>query len=212
MTSTIGGSITHRDFDRRHVFQWNFVAELPFGKGKRFLNNAGKLDRVLGGWEVTGYGRLTSGRPFTAFSGSNTVSNVNQSTANCTGCSRGDGSPFLDPASGLIWYFDAAERAKFSAPGAGQFGNTGRNYFVGPHYFEIDASLLKRIPRDGANQARVPGRRHQPDQQPEFRRAHDGYYQFYLRTHIQQLPEQQFAQDSARRQDTLLAETMKCAA
>ena len=134
------------DFDRRHVFQWNFVAELPFGKGKHFLNNAGKLDRVLGGWEVTGYGRLTSGRPFTAFSGSNTVSNVNQSTANCTGCSRGDGSPFLDPASGLIWYFDAAERAKFSAPGAGQFGNTGRNYFVGPHYFEIDASLLKRIP------------------------------------------------------------------
>ena len=30
--------------------------------------------------------------------------------------------------------------------GAGQFGNTGRNMFVGPHYFELDASLLKRIP------------------------------------------------------------------
>ena len=30
-------------------------------------------------------------------------------------------------------------------PGAGQFGNTGRNFFVGPHYFEIDASLLKRV-------------------------------------------------------------------
>ena len=134
------------DFDRRHVFQWNFVAELPFGKGKHFLGNAGRaMDRVLGGWEVTGYGRLTSGRPFTAFSGSNTVSNVNQSTANCTGCSRGDGSPFLDPASGLIWFFDANERAKFSAPAAGQFGNTGRNYFVGPHYFEVDASMLKRV-------------------------------------------------------------------
>jgi hypothetical protein len=100
---------------------------------------------VVGGWEVTGYGRLTSGRPFTAFAGTNTVSNVNQSTANCSGCGRGDGSPFLDSASGLIWFFDPAERAKFSAPGAGQFGNTGRNYFVGPHYFEIDASLLKRV-------------------------------------------------------------------
>ena len=135
------------DFDRRHVFQWNFVAELPFGKGKHWLNSASRLeDRVLGGWEITGYGRVTSGRPFTAFAGANTVSNVNQSTANCSGCGRGDGSPFLDAASGLIWFFDAAERAKFSAPGAGQFGNTGRNFFVGPHYFEMDASLLERVP------------------------------------------------------------------
>ena len=54
-------------------------------------------------------------------------------------------SPFLDSASGPIWYFNQAERAKFSAPGAGQFGNSGRNFFIGPHYFELDASLLKRI-------------------------------------------------------------------
>ena len=38
------------------------------------------------------------------------------------------------------------QRGQFSAPGAGQFGNTGRNFFVGPHYFELDASLLKRVP------------------------------------------------------------------
>jgi hypothetical protein len=75
----------------------------------------------------------------------NTVSNVNQSTANCTGRIRGDGSAFTETASGLLWYFDAADRAKFSAPGAGEFGNTGRNLFIGPHWFEIDSSLLKRI-------------------------------------------------------------------
>ncbi len=136
----------YSDFDRRHVFQWNFVAELPFGKGKHFLNrSSGTLDKVVGGWELTGYGRITSGRPFSAFAGTNTVSNVNQSTANCNGCSRGDGSSFTDAASGLVWYFDAAERAKFSAPAAGQFGNTGRNFFLAPHYFELDSSLLKRV-------------------------------------------------------------------
>jgi hypothetical protein len=136
----------YSDFDRRHVFQWNFVAELPFGKGKHFLNqSSGALDKVVGGWELTGYGRITSGRPFSAFAGTNTVSNVNQSTANCNGCSRGDGSAFTDTASGLVWYFDAAERAKFTAPAAGQFGNTGRNFFLAPHYFELDASLLKRV-------------------------------------------------------------------
>ena len=62
--------------------------------------------------------------------------------------------------------------------------------------------------RDGAHQARVPRRRHQPDQQSEFRRAHHGHYQFDLRTH-QQLAIQQFAQDSARRQDPLLAGTVR---
>jgi hypothetical protein len=133
------------DFDRRHILQWNLLYELPFGKGKRWANNSnGLLNRAIGGWEVTAYGRVSSGRPFTVFAGTNTVSSVNQSTANCNGCGRGDGSAFLDSPSGLIWYFDAAERAKFSAPGAGQFGNTGRNFFIGPRYVELDMSFLKR--------------------------------------------------------------------
>jgi len=129
------------------VLQWNWLEELPFGKGKRWLNgSSGLVERVLGGWELAGYGRLTSGRPFTVFAGTNTTSSVVTSTANCTGCSAGEGTPFLDPANGLIWYFNQSQRSQFSAPGAGQFGNTGRNAFVGPHYFELDASLLKRIP------------------------------------------------------------------
>lgn len=98
------------------------------------------------GWELAGFGRLTSGRPFTVFAGTNTVSNVNQATATCTGCGRGDGTPFLDSASGLIWYFDAAQRARLSAPGAGEFGTLGRNFFVGPHFGVINGSLLKRVP------------------------------------------------------------------
>jgi hypothetical protein len=134
------------DFDRRHVLQWNGVYELPFGKSKHLLNHMGGLgERIAGGWEITGYGRVTSGRPFTVFSGTNTVSNVNQSTANCTGCTPGEGTPFLDPANGLIWFFNGNQRAQFSAPAAGQFGNTGRNAFYGPHYFEADASILKRV-------------------------------------------------------------------
>jgi hypothetical protein len=134
------------DFDRRHVLQTNWVLEMPFGKSKRWLAGSSSLvNRLVSGWEVTGQGRVTSGRPFTVFAGTNTTSSVAQSTANCTGCSSGEGTPFLDPANGLIWYFNAAQRAQFSAPAAGQFG-PGRNLFVGPHYFEMNASLLKRIP------------------------------------------------------------------
>jgi hypothetical protein len=135
------------DFDRRHVFNADVVAELPFGKGKHWLTNAsGLLDRIVGGWQLSGFGRVTSGRPFTVFAGTNTFNSVVQATANCTGCNRGEGTPFLDAGSGLIWFFNQAQRAQFSAPGAGQFGNTGRNAFVGPHYFEADAALHKRIP------------------------------------------------------------------
>ena len=135
------------DFDRRHSLQSNWVVEMPFGKGKHFLGNAhGVVQHIVSDWEVTGYTRVTSGRPFTVYAGTNTVSSVVQATANCTGCTSGQGTPFLDSASGLIWFFNSSQRAQFSAPGPGQFGNLGRNFFVGPHYFELDASLLKRIP------------------------------------------------------------------
>lgn len=134
------------DFDRRHALQWNLLYELPVGEGKRWMNTKGFLNRILGGWEVTTYGRVTSGRPFTVFAGTQTTGSVVYSTANCTGCNAGMGTPFLDSGSGLIWYFNQSQRAMFSAPAAGQFGNTGRNAFVGPHYFELDSSFLKRIP------------------------------------------------------------------
>ncbi len=44
-----------------HSFVVNYLAELPFGKGKRFLNQAGFLDRVVGGWQISGVQRYRSG-------------------------------------------------------------------------------------------------------------------------------------------------------
>ena len=122
------------------------IGELPFGRGKHFMSSAnGAVQKIVGGWELTGLGRITSGRPFTIYAGTNTVSSVVQATANCSGCNRGDGTPFLDSGTGLIWFFDKSQRDRFSAPGAGEFGNTGRNGFVGPHYIQFDSSLLKRV-------------------------------------------------------------------
>jgi hypothetical protein len=139
---------SYSDFDRPHSLQYNWLWELPFGKGKRFASSAhGVTSRIVGGWELSGHGRLTSGRAFTVNSGSNTFSNVNQTTANCNGCSRGYGSAYTEPNSGLIWFFQPTDRTtKFSTPGAGEFGNLARNFFLGPRWFEVNMSLLKRIP------------------------------------------------------------------
>jgi hypothetical protein len=130
------------DFDRKHVFQATYTYELPFGKGRTFFSHAPSIvDHVLGGWQMAGTFIAQSGRPFTVYSGVNTVSNVVQSTANCTGCSRYQGSLVLE--AGRNFWFDAADRALFSVPAAGSIGNTGRNFFIAPVYVQWDSSLSK---------------------------------------------------------------------
>ncbi len=47
----------------RHAFKMNWVYELPFGRGRHFLADSnGLLDRIIGGWEFDGTGRVQSGQ------------------------------------------------------------------------------------------------------------------------------------------------------
>jgi hypothetical protein len=53
--NTLGGTLTH-------AFKINWVYELPFGRGKMMMANAGRLmDVLVGGWEFHGTGRIQSG-------------------------------------------------------------------------------------------------------------------------------------------------------
>jgi hypothetical protein len=57
------------DFDIRHALKANAVYDLPFGKGKMFLGGAnGVVDRIIGGWQLSGIYTLQSGNPFTIYS------------------------------------------------------------------------------------------------------------------------------------------------
>ena len=51
-----------RDIDiPKHRVRWNWIADLPFGRGHRFFRDAGGvLDRVVGGWQVAGFGTMRS--------------------------------------------------------------------------------------------------------------------------------------------------------
>lgn len=52
-------------FDITQAFKTNFIYELPVGRGKSFLGNAGGLiNGVLGGWAMNGNIRIQSGSPF----------------------------------------------------------------------------------------------------------------------------------------------------
>ena len=66
-------------FDRRHVFNAYWTYDLPFGKGRKFLNSSGLLDRIVGGWTLGGRETIASGHPLLLNGGRNTVNNLSQS-------------------------------------------------------------------------------------------------------------------------------------
>ena len=45
----------------KHRLRWNWLVDLPFGKGKKLAGNANKvLDKFIGGWQLAGLGSLRS--------------------------------------------------------------------------------------------------------------------------------------------------------
>lgn len=134
------------DFDRRHAVQAYYTYDLPVGRGRAFGGDMPKaLDFIIGGWQVSGLFNLASGRPYTFYSGRNTISQVVQSPVNCSGCSRNLGT--LSEVNGIPVWFTAEQiaAAGIKQPEPGELGNTGRNYFLGPRQFQTDASLSKKF-------------------------------------------------------------------
>ena len=132
------------DFDRTHVLQGGGLVELPFGRGKRFgANSNGAVARLIGGWTATASLVYESGRPFTPISGTNSFSNKNVSRANFSG--KNFRPRYHDDPAGLPFLFTPEERAQFSLPAPGEYGNIGRNSFRLPPLFNLDASLIKKI-------------------------------------------------------------------
>jgi hypothetical protein len=57
------------DFDTTHIFNANWVYELPFGRGKHFGSGMNKIaNSVVGGWTFSGLWRWSSGYPFSLIS------------------------------------------------------------------------------------------------------------------------------------------------
>ena len=71
------------------ILTLNYSYELPFGQGKKFLNRGGVVDKVLGGWKLTGIQTYQSGAP----------AQIMQNQAN-TGYFIGG---FGDPSPSVAW-------------------------------------------------------------------------------------------------------------
>ncbi len=58
-----------------HVFVTNFLAEIPFGKGRRFIDKGGIVNALLGGFQVSGIFRIQQGTPLVFSLDQDTTSN-----------------------------------------------------------------------------------------------------------------------------------------
>jgi hypothetical protein len=135
------------DFDLRHQFNLNWVAELPFGQGRRLGSNVGAaLNQVIGDWSVAGLMRWTSGFPFNVYNcrscwttnwniqGNGMLVDPNRlpPTETTRNVVNNRPSPFEDPADAVTYF----RRALPGEVGA-------RNLLRGDGYFTIDTSLSK---------------------------------------------------------------------
>jgi len=57
-------------FDHPHVVKLTWIYELPFGRGRKWLNAGGGLDRLVSGWQLTAIQNYSSGDPLVIFDSS----------------------------------------------------------------------------------------------------------------------------------------------
>lgn len=135
------------NFDIPQALKGTVTYQLPFGIGRRYVNNK-VLDAAVGGWRLAGTFIHQSGTPFTVLD--NGVNDYSQA-----------GNVFANPVSGVsptissknigniasstptaTWFNPAA----FETPaeqGNGAFGFGGRNTLFGPRLTNVDLSVAK---------------------------------------------------------------------
>lgn len=159
------------DFDQTHVFNFNGIFQLPFGKGKRFLNQGGIVDKIFGGFELSGLLQTATGAPITFVDTRGTLnrgvrSGRQTAFSNLTNDEiRALGGVF--EANGNIYFINpsiinssgAASGGYINPANAnttfngqvffnvapGQTGNVARTLINGPRQFNVNAALLKNI-------------------------------------------------------------------
>jgi hypothetical protein len=154
-------------YDQTHIFNFNTIYELPFGKGRRWMDTGGVADKFLGGWQVTSIIRVASGAPISITDPRGTLNRAGRSTlqtanSNLTkdqikdliGIFRTPEGVFfinpsvINPATGRAsegFGTDPFPGQVFFNVAPGETGNLERFFINGPTYFNWDASLIKNF-------------------------------------------------------------------
>ena len=123
-------------YDRRHTFTLAYTYQLPFGE-----NGASVVSHLIRGWQVNGTFAAYSGTPFSITASNSALDQRgNLQTADLVGEVRrvgiGPDEPYYDPAA----FANVTER---------RYGNTGRNQFYGPGYWNYNMSVFRSFRLQG---------------------------------------------------------------
>lgn len=155
-------------YDTTHTFNFNGIYELPFGKGKPFLNSGGISNLIFGGFQIGSIVQLTSGAPIlisdprgtlnrTVRSNNQTaVSNLNKDQIKALlGFRNVNGALyFIDPsvisptgrgANGFSITPNTFNGQAFFNNNPGTTGNIEKFAFNGPSFFNWDANIIKNF-------------------------------------------------------------------
>ncbi len=142
------------NFDVAHAFTLSAAQDLQLQK-VGFLRAVNKT--VTAGWELLSISTITSGSPFTVYSG------IQQTGAGTNGTDRPDqiATPQLSTAHSSSrrredYFGRGTNNGSFfsipigisggTGPNSGRFGTLGRNTFFGPAYYDFDYALIKSTP------------------------------------------------------------------
>ena len=129
------------NFDRRHVFNFYYIYDLPF-----FKQQTNVTSRILGGWQITGATFMRTGTPLWVTQG-----------ADIAGIGDTNAQPWTqvsDPSSGANSLFSAGAAADknywfnpaaFVRPANGTFGVAPRNAVYNPGQYQWDIALFKNV-------------------------------------------------------------------
>jgi len=160
-------------YDVRHRFVTVLSLDVPFGKGRRFMNGGGVSNAVFGGWQLTWTQTLQSGPPFNvSFAGSPNRYLPGESRPNIVTDHAGAQVDNWElganrfPTQAQNPYLNASS---FAYPAAFTVGNLGRNVFEGPGLLWTQVSIAKwwRVKEKYRFQIRLDGNNF-PIKQPQF--------------------------------------------
>ena len=154
-------------YNPRHRFFAQTVWELPVGAGRRYLNQRGPANWILGGWQLTAVYTAQTGEYLTpTFSGTD-PSNTNT----IGGIPDRIGNGNLPSSERTInRWFDASA---FVAPpvNSGRFGNSGKGHHCGSGPPGDECRAVQELQADGANGRALSGHVSEPVQPPELRQS-----------------------------------------
>ncbi|HLJ44646.1 MAG TPA: TonB-dependent receptor [Bryobacteraceae bacterium] len=128
-----------------HRVTGDFIYEMPFGRGKKWLSNGRLTNLVFGGWEISAVYAFNTGMFLTPLwtgpDPTGTFNTSNSTPAQVTIRPNANSNPNTGPQTVNAWFNVGA----FSAPSPGTFGTSAKGVIIGPSSWVIDSQVAKNF-------------------------------------------------------------------